>query len=61
MSVEIPPEANVRWMSWACESGGTIGDLAAGNYRVRVNTHDRDSGREDEFVDGLVDEHLIQR
>lgn len=60
VSVKIPPEVNVRWMSWAGESSGTIGDLAAGTYRVRVNSRGRDSGHKGEFVDGLVDEYLIQ-
>jgi hypothetical protein len=60
VSVEIPPGADVRWMSWAGESGGVLRDVAAGAYRLRVSALDRDFGTEREFEVGAVDAYLLQ-
>jgi len=60
VSVEIPPAADVRWMSWAGENEGVLSDLAAGAYRLRVSARDRDSGWDPNSVEAAVNAYLLQ-
>jgi hypothetical protein len=60
VSITIPPDAHVGWMSWAGESGGDLSELSPGTYRLRVNARDRDAGRDGEFEEGPVDAYLLQ-
>jgi hypothetical protein len=60
VSVVVPSDVEVRWESWAAESGGTLGTIDGGVYRVRVSAHGRDAGQAGEFDDGVVDEYLIE-
>jgi hypothetical protein len=57
--VQILDESELRWTSWAGESGGSLGSLAAGSYRLRVGACGRDAGSADEFADGVVDEYHV--
>jgi hypothetical protein len=59
VSVEVPRDAVVQWMSWAAETSGTL-DLPAGSYRLRVSARDRDEGAAGEFSDGLVEAYLLE-
>lgn len=60
VSTMVPADADVRWVSWAGESAGSLGDIDAGPYRVRVSAHGRDAGHADEFAEGVVDEYVIE-
>lgn len=60
VSIEVPSGSEVRWASWAGESGGALEDLASGSYRLRVSARGRDAGRVGEFADGPVDAYLLQ-
>ena len=53
VSLTVPPDGEVQWMSWAAETSGTL-DLPAGSYRLRVSARDRDEGAAGEFSEGLV-------
>jgi hypothetical protein len=59
VSVVVPPDAEVGWMSWAGEGSGLL-DLPPGSYRLRVSARDRDAGREGEFEEGTVDAYLLE-
>lgn len=59
VSAMVPPGADVRWVSWAGETGGSVG-LASGTYRLRVSASGRDAGRDGEFTDGVVDEYVLE-
>ena len=59
VSVSVPAEAEVHWMSWAGETGGRVA-VAPGSYRLRVSAHGRDAGRNGEFADDVVDEYVLQ-
>ena len=59
VSIAVPPEAVVQWMSWAAETSGVL-DLPAGSYRLRVSARDRDDGAAGEFSDGFVDAYLME-
>ena len=60
VSIEIPPGAEVGWMSWAGESGGVLDEVPSGSYRLRVSGRDRDAGSAGEFEDGPVDFYLLE-
>lgn len=60
VSVTIPPDAALWWMSWAGEMSGTLDDVPAGAYRLRVSAHGRDAGSQDESADGVIDEYLLE-
>jgi hypothetical protein len=59
VSTSVPEGAEPGWLTWACEDGGPI-DVAPGDYRVRVSANDRDAGAAGEFVDGVLDEYLVE-
>jgi hypothetical protein len=60
VSITIPPAAVVQWLSWAAETGGELGAIPAGSYRLRVSARDRDAGAAGEFADGPVDAYLLE-
>jgi hypothetical protein len=60
VSVEIPPAADIRWMSWAAENQGVLSGVAAGAYRLRVSARDRDLRLEHEFGGEMVNAYLLQ-
>ncbi len=60
VSVRIPSDSDVRWMTWAGETGGPLTGFASGDYRVRVSAKGRDAGADDEFADGVVDEYVVE-
>jgi hypothetical protein len=60
VSTTIPPNANVRWVSWAAESSGSLNGLTTGCYRLRVSAKGRDAGADGEDAEGVVDEYLLE-
>jgi hypothetical protein len=60
VSVTVPGGVDIRWLSWAGESSGTVEGVAPGSYRMRVSAHGRDVGRDGELADGVVDEYLLE-
>jgi hypothetical protein len=60
VSVIVPSGVDVRWLSWAGESSGTVEGLPPGSYRMRVSAHGRDAGHDGEFTEGVVDEYLLE-
>jgi hypothetical protein len=59
VSISIPSDAEVRWMSWAAGSYGLL-DIPGGTYRMRVSARDRDLGRAGEFEEHPVDSYLVE-
>lgn len=60
VSITIPPDAELRWMSWAGETSGELTDVPPGTYRLRVSARDRDLGASGEFAEELVDGYLLE-
>jgi hypothetical protein len=60
VSIEVSPGEQVRWQSWAGETGGALEGIRPGTYRLRVSARDRDAGHDGEFADGPVDAYLLQ-
>jgi hypothetical protein len=60
VSFVLPEGHQMRWSSWAGESGGVLADIPPGSYRLRASAKGRDRGREGEFSDHSVDSYLLQ-
>ncbi|WP_426997102.1 hypothetical protein [Pseudarthrobacter sp. N5] len=60
VSFIIPEGHEMRWSSWAGESGGVLGKIPPGSYRLRASAKGRDQGREGEFSEHPVDAYLLQ-
>jgi hypothetical protein len=57
--VSIPNGARPRWSTWAGEDGGVL-PMPSGAYRLRVCAHGRDTGRDGEFAEQVVDFYVLQ-
>lgn len=60
VSFVLPEGHDMRWSSWAGESGGVLADVPPDSYRLRASAKGRDQGREGEFSDHPVDFYLLQ-
>jgi hypothetical protein len=60
VSIDVPTGSEIRWASWAGESGCELDGIAPGSYRLRVSARGRDAGGRGEFADGPVDADLLQ-
>jgi hypothetical protein len=60
VSVDAPDGAAVRWVSWAGETSGSLAGIPTGTLRLRASARGRDTGRDGEFADGVVDEYLLE-
>jgi hypothetical protein len=58
VSTTLPPEGEVRWLSWGAESSGVLRGLGAGDYRVRVSASGR--GDADDYPQDDLDRYLIE-
>ncbi len=59
VSLVLPAGRQMRWASWAGESGGPLA-VAPSTYRLRLCARGRDAGAQDEFADGVVDTYLVE-
>jgi hypothetical protein len=60
VSFLLPNAHEMRWSSWAGQSGGVLNEVPSGNYRLRVSAKGRDQGRNSEFSEEMIDYYLIQ-
>jgi hypothetical protein len=60
VSFVLPEGHDMRWSSWAGESGGALAAVPPDSYRLRASAKGRDRGREGEFSDNPVDFYLLQ-
>jgi hypothetical protein len=60
VSIDVPAGTEIRWTSWAGETGGELDGIAPGSHRLRVSARGRDAGRRGEFADEPVDAYLPQ-
>lgn len=60
VSFILPEGRDMRWITWAGESGGMLGAIPPGSYRLRVSARGRDQGHAHEFSEHLVDAYLFQ-
>jgi hypothetical protein len=55
VSITIPEDAEVTWLTFAGETGGSL-EIPADSYRVRVSARDRDAAA----AGDVVDHYLLQ-
>jgi hypothetical protein len=60
VSVVVPDDAAVRWMTWARESHGVLEGLTPGSYRLRVSARGRDLAAANQSQRGVVDSYLLE-
>lgn len=60
VSFILPVGYDMRWQTWAGESGGMLGGLPHGSYRMRASAKGRDEGQAGEFSEDPVDAYLLQ-
>ncbi|WP_181034285.1 hypothetical protein [Arthrobacter sp. GMC3] len=47
VSFVLPEAREMRWISWASESGGPLNGVPSGNNRLRLSAKGRDQRRND--------------
>ncbi|WP_238005274.1 hypothetical protein KZZ52_17190 [Dactylosporangium sp. AC04546] len=60
VSFTLPEGHEMRWCTWAGETGGALSGIPSGSYRLRVGANGRDQGRYNELSEGLFDSYLFQ-
>lgn len=60
VSTSIPAGQALHWWGWAGMSGGVLAGLEPGSYRLRASARGRDTGRDDDYSDRVLDFYLLE-